>query len=97
MKQEFAAQYYAWLDSHVDLFLCGHPLFWCTLFEAACVVAAPDHKMPEAEASPFVLLQHLSMEPIKKEPSERFSSAPEHMLHSIMNPQFLQSVTVSIS
>eukprot|EP00439_Symbiodinium_sp_Y106_P025856 s1386_g3.t1 len=33
VKREFAAKYYNWLDSHVDLFLCGHPLFWCTLFE----------------------------------------------------------------
>ncbi|CAE7378525.1 unnamed protein product [Symbiodinium natans] len=33
VKAKFAAEYYDWLDSHVDLFLCGHPLFWCTLFE----------------------------------------------------------------
>ncbi|CAE6915841.1 NLRC3 [Symbiodinium sp. CCMP2456] len=33
VKQEFAAKYYDWMNSHVDLVLCGHPIFWCTLFE----------------------------------------------------------------
>jgi len=55
-KAEFRASYHAWLRSEVDLVLCGHPIYWCTLFED--LLEAPYRKAMVAvyDQPPFFLL-----------------------------------------
>jgi len=52
----FEAEYYPWLEENVDLVLCGHPLLWCTLFEALVRKSARKAMIAVYDQPPFFLV-----------------------------------------
>ncbi|CAE6968811.1 unnamed protein product, partial [Symbiodinium sp. KB8] len=85
VKREFAAKYYNWLDSHVDLFLCGHPLFWCTLFEDLLRANQKKSMLAVYDQPPFFL--------VPEEGEDDFLAN----LRAFAEPEFRNAVLVGFS
>lgn len=82
VKKEFAAKYYDWMDSHVDLVLCGHPIFWCTLFEDLLRANHKKSMIAVYDQPPFFLV-----------PEDGEDDFAEH-LQALADPEFRNAVVV---
>eukprot|EP00928_Gymnodinium_smaydae_P039071 TRINITY_DN26779_c0_g1_i2.p1 TRINITY_DN26779_c0_g1~~TRINITY_DN26779_c0_g1_i2.p1 ORF type:complete len:741 (-),score=114.31 TRINITY_DN26779_c0_g1_i2:135-2357(-) len=81
-RRAFSARYEPWLEEHVDLMLCGHPIYWCTLFEPIVRRNSAKSMIAVYDQPPFFL--------VPSEAEDSFAST----LRDFADPELLPNVAV---